>query len=193
MQTTLPAASWAPLDLDEFSVQSLAQTLPGFARPHRIGAIRVRSADEASEIVPRATSRSYVIRLIDPVPSSLHPYPDLPQGHTWVREYRFDDVEPGAAGHALTPEMAHAILADLDAVLQSEKIDLLLVHCFAGASRSPAMAGALARIYGALSVPDFAGNGFWRAQIVPNGHVFDTMMGAALLAGHSPHRLQSRL
>ena len=170
----------SPLRLDEFSIAGLAKPFPGFERAHRIGAIKVRSADEASEMRPTAGARNYVIRLIDPHPSALHPYPPLAAGHAWVREYFFDDILPGAPGVLFSVQLAESILADLDEALRDSPIDLLLVHCFAGASRSPALAGALARIYGALSVPEFASDAFWQAQIRPNAHVFDTMIAAAL-------------
>lgn len=69
-------------------------------RTGRIGKVLFMSADDASEVAPEVSARTYVIRILDGQAVGHHMYPPLREGHAWVREYAFDDVDPGAAQHA---------------------------------------------------------------------------------------------
>ena len=142
------------------------------------------SADDASEVAPEVSARTYVIRILDDgQPVGHHVYPPLREGHAWVREYAFDDIVPqapdgGAAPHLFTEAIAEAILRDLREVLAHGGIDLLLVHCFAGASRSPAVAEVLAGLHG-VRIDDACYPRDPRLRITPNSHVYDTMLRVA--------------
>ncbi|NHZ93484.1 hypothetical protein F2P45_31445 [Massilia sp. CCM 8733] len=151
----------------------------------QVRSVMFMSAEDASEVPPDVSARTYVIRILDGQAAGHHVYPPLREGHAWVRAYAFDDIGPDAAGdagalppHLFTEAIAQAILRDLDAVLARDGIDLLLVHCFAGASRSPAVAEVLARLHGVA----IAGTCYPRDprfKVTPNKHVYDTMLRVA--------------
>jgi predicted protein tyrosine phosphatase len=64
-----------------------------------------------------------------------------------IRFYQFDDITPRAGrGILFTEAMARDIL--LDFTTQRSGIEALVVHCFFGKNRSPAVAMALNEIYG---------------------------------------------
>ncbi|NHZ42080.1 dual specificity protein phosphatase family protein [Massilia aquatica] len=152
-----------------------------------IGQIRkvlFMSAEDASEVPPDVSARTYVLRILDGQAVGHHVYPPLREGHAWVREYAFDDIVPGAASdagaapHLFSETIARAILRELREVLAREGIDLLLVHCFAGASRSPAVAEVLAGLYG-VAIADTCYPRDPRFKVTPNQHVYDTMLRVA--------------
>ena len=143
------------------------------------------SADDASEVPPDVSARTYVLRILDGQAVGHHVYPPLREGHAWVREYAFDDIVPAAASdagapppHLFTETIARAILRDLREVLAQDGIDLLLVHCFAGASRSPAVAEVLAGLYG-VTIANACYPRDPRFKVTPNTHVYDTMLRVA--------------
>lgn len=143
------------------------------------------SAEDASEVPPDVSARTYVLRILDGQAVAHHVYPPLREGHAWVREYAFDDIVPEAAGdtgapppHLFTEAIARAILRDLREVLAHDGIDLLLVHCFAGASRSPAVAEVLAGLHG-VAIADTCYPRDPRFKVTPNQHVYDTMLRVA--------------
>lgn len=76
------------------------------------------------------------------------------------------------------PAPRWTLLRDLREVLDHDGIDLLLVHCFAGASRSPAVAEVLAGLYG-VSIADTCYPRDARFKVTPNKHVYDTMARVA--------------
>ncbi|NHZ35659.1 hypothetical protein [Massilia rubra] len=147
-----------------------------------VRSVMFMSAEDASEVPPDVSARTYVIRILDGQAVGHHVYPPLRAGHAWVREYAFDDVEPDAAGapprHLFTEAIAQAILRDLREVLDHDGIDLLLVHCFAGASRSPAVAEVLAGLYG-VSIAQACYPRDPRLKVTPNKHVYATMARVA--------------
>ncbi len=76
----------------------------------------------------------------------------LQESENWVKifEYHFDDIWPGYPG--ITPrdamfndDLAQKILSDFQEY--KDRVDHLLVHCYAGQSISPAVAIALSEIF----------------------------------------------
>lgn len=70
---------------------------------------------------------------------------------------------------AMTPNAAKTIWSYVDATLSVEPEDLVVIHCDAGVSRSPAVAAALSRHY--LGYDDL-----YFKQYRPNMHVYRTML-----------------
>jgi len=94
------------------------------------------------------TKPTYAIRLVSGknYPEERKPLFDSPfyQG---IRFYQFDDITPSVGrGILFTEGMAQGILDDF--IAQRLSVDALLVNCFHGENRSPAVGMALNEIYG---------------------------------------------
>ena len=162
-----------------------------FVHRKRISHIAVGSAEEAARHCPQSGMNTYVIRIFNSVPDSMGLYPELQEGHTWIREYYFDDLDAskwpdaGKLAHAIAADdivlfnskMAAQILADFEDIIHTHNIDLLLIHCQAGASRSPAVAGALCSLYGIGKNADVVEH-FRQTPYIPNRHVATTLIDA---------------
>jgi len=95
--------------------------------------------------------------------------PKLCRDHLWID---VDDV-PGDQEGALTPDEAEEIVGF---VRNLPPVETLYVHCFAGMSRSAAVAAALSK---AWTGDD---GGFW-AERQPNEHVYELVLDAATRSG----------
>jgi hypothetical protein len=86
-----------------------------------------------------------------------------------VLRVAFDDIEFQRAGKSLiTNDQAKEIWQSVDSVW--DKIEVLMIHCHAGASRSPAVAKAISMKY----QPEFAS--FFDDLYSPNELVYNIMM-----------------
>ena len=101
------------------------------------------------------------------------PHPELRESphRLGVLRLAFDDVEPNRRDSRggrtpMTPGQAREILAFVEAHL--ERLELIVVHCEAGVSRSPAVAAALWRWLEGTRGPFFE-------RFRPNAHVYRTM------------------
>lgn len=83
-----------------------------------------------------------------------------------------------------TPELAHKILDFVEEVLP--KIDVLLVHCEAGLSRSPAIAAAISNIYWGPEMDKV-----YFKHFTPNTFVYQTLLTEYFGKG-SPEALAAR-
>lgn len=118
------------------------------------------------------TKPTIVIRALD---SGKEPFPLPAHGNyvTVVAEV-FDDITEARPNRVLFgPEQARRIIAGVGAYRNAA--EQLLVHCTMGASRSPAVATALDRIY-QLGHQDRLESAYVRSM---NKHVHATMLAAA--------------
>ncbi|RKZ38850.1 MAG: hypothetical protein DRR00_33870 [Candidatus Parabeggiatoa sp. nov. 3] len=92
----------------------------------------------------------YLIRLFNSDCLALVPYAELkyPEQFKIIRSYVFDDISQFTDDNELVSfndEMAESIITDFDN--DGKDCQMLLVHCWAGKSRSPAVAIALSEIF----------------------------------------------
>lgn len=86
----------------------------------------------------------------------------------------FSDVESIICGcHLMTDTDAEKIKEFVDSLVKDNQIDFLIIHCYAGVSRSAAVAAAIERVYNGDDSKYFSGCGY-----VPNMHVYQTMLKA---------------
>ena len=79
----------------------------------------------------------------------------------------FEDITQPDTPESFTPAQAAEILDFVASVW--DKVDVFLVHCDAGLSRSPAVAAALSRIY-------YGDDGQWFELDFPNRLVYDLLV-----------------
>lgn len=142
---------------------------------HRLHKIRVVNIFNAAKWRPDAGERYAVISLINRGVNANR-IPKLP-GFVRRLIIRADDSTPQndfesgeRLWHALTPEQAGEILRF--AIDIRDLADVLLVHCVAGKSRSPAVAIAIAEAFGIDDLSVAAHDS------VPNPHVLQVMREA---------------
>jgi len=75
----------------------------------------------------------------------------------------FEDIEDAGTPESFTPALATEILDFVERMW--DKVEVFLIHCDVGLSRSPAVAAALCRIY-------YDHNGRWFDSIFPNRLVY---------------------
>lgn len=118
----------------------------------------VQSLEEALSYQPDRPT--YAIRIFSKIRTSRPPLQDSPL-YTAINEYVFDDVQPPRTwlswdkviswlgletGYIMMNEtIAEELLLDFDR--EGRDCETLLVHCYAGVNRSPAVAVALNRIF----------------------------------------------
>ena len=93
----------------------------------------------------------------------------------------FEDTEEAGTAESFTPALATEILDFAEKMW--DRVDVFLIHCEVGLSRSPAIAAALCRIY-------YNHDGRWFDSIFPNRLVYRLIVEAH--AGKSANREQSR-
>ena len=79
----------------------------------------------------------------------------------------FDDITQPDTPRSFTPALAAEILDFVTSVW--DKVEVLLIHCDVGLSRSPAVAAALSRIY-------YGDDGPWFELDFPNRLVYDVLV-----------------
>jgi predicted protein tyrosine phosphatase len=79
----------------------------------------------------------------------------------------FDDITQLDTLHSFTPALAAEILDFVASVW--DQVDVFLIHCDVGLSRSPAVAAALSRIY-------YGDDGQWFEMDFPNRLVYDVLV-----------------
>ncbi|HPM85059.1 MAG TPA: hypothetical protein PLF81_30355 [Candidatus Anammoximicrobium sp.] len=79
----------------------------------------------------------------------------------------FDDITQSDTPRSFTPALAAEILDFVASVW--EKVEVLLIHCDVGLSRSPAVAAALSRIY-------YGDDGPWFELDFPNCLVYEVLV-----------------
>ena len=79
----------------------------------------------------------------------------------------FDDITQPDTPRSFTPAMSAEILDFVASVW--DEVDVLLIHCDVGLSRSPAVAAALSRIY-------YGDDGPWFELDFPNRLVYDVLV-----------------
>jgi len=148
----------------------------------------VASAEQASKHVPEVPTLAIRIFATDITGRGKNMYPPFnPELYCQVYEYTFDDVDMPCEDKQMrkdfeamnyklfSRDIAKQIIADFK---QSHSyVSSVLVHCFAGVSRSPAVAQSLNKIF-AIKY-DFK-------QLFPNTnfYVYKTMIGAAREIGY---------
>lgn len=86
----------------------------------------------------------------------------------------FSDTEVPARGCRLITEAdAAKIKAFVDHLVKKDQINFLIIHCYAGISRSAAVAAALEQVYNGDNSKYFTGDHY-----VPNPYVYKTMLNA---------------
>lgn len=109
--------------------------------------IKVVPYVEAIKLEPRAPT--YAIRIFGTKPESkIRSETPLPVQGNWVRirKYEFDDLTSYESGQTLFGQaIAREIISDFRRY--QKECEELVVHCFAGRSRSPAVAIALNEIF----------------------------------------------
>lgn len=86
----------------------------------------------------------------------------------------FSDIETDAKTRypevkLMTEEDARKIKEFVEGLIRKNEIDKLLIHCYAGASRSPAVAAAIARVYNGDDREYFK-------KYTPNMHVYKMIL-----------------
>lgn len=149
--------------------------------------ISVKSARQASEFNPR--SRTTLIRILDfHKPTRLQrPYPPLLYESRFAKilSYSFDDLTPRPFQDGSIPankKHQYKLFSESDAakiIMDFSKIkdisDYLIVHCYLGRSRSPAVAAALNHMF-SLGIDD---SSFMDEDTRANMHVYSTMVQVA--------------
>ena len=79
----------------------------------------------------------------------------------------FEDIEEAGKPESFTPALATEILDFVEKMW--DKVDVFLIHCEVGLSRSPAVAAALCRIY-------YGHDGRWFDSIFPNRLVYQLLI-----------------
>ena len=99
---------------------------------------------------------------------SGHGHPVLSEANrVGLLRLAFDDITQTDTPQSFTSALAAEILDFVASVW--DKVDVLLIHCDAGLSRSPAVAAALSRIY-------YGDDGPWFELDFPNRLVYDVLV-----------------
>jgi len=86
-----------------------------------------------------------------------------------VLQLAFHDIDRIMEGHtAFCNKDAERVFEFIERVW--DKIDVLIVHCYAGQSRSPAIAAAIDEIYNGVKVSE------WYSKRTPNRRVYGAMI-----------------
>lgn len=100
--------------------------------------------------------------------SSGHEFPLLSEDNrVGLLRLVFEDITQPDTPESFTPAQAAEILDFVASVW--DKVDVFLIHCDAGLSRSPAVAAALSRIY-------YGDDGQWFELDFPNRLVYDLLV-----------------
>ena len=95
-------------------------------------------------------------------------FPALDDGNrVGLLRLNFDDITEPGTPRSFTPALAAEILDFVAGVW--DQIEVLLIHCDGGLSRSPAVASALSRIY-------YGDDGSWVELDFPNRLVYDLLV-----------------
>lgn len=132
--------------------------------------IRILSRREAEAYVPDADTACVSVAC------TSDPAADLKPGWKWVRRLFFDDIDPDANTNRslnavlMTPAHAEEIV---QAIMQAPP-EVLVVHCFLGMSRSPAIALGLLDAWMPEAVEQYQ-----RLYPLANAHVRSLVRNAA--------------
>ncbi len=121
------------------------------------------------------TKPTYAIRLVSGknYPEERKPLFDSPF-YLGIRFYQFDDITPSVGrGILFTEKMAGEMLEDF--IRQRLYVDALVVNCFHGENRSPAVGIALNEIYGLGHDTNALKDQYTEA----NWYVYETLMRVA--------------
>lgn len=100
--------------------------------------------------------------------TSGHEHPVLSEANrVGLLRLVFDDITQPDTPRSFTPAMAAEILDFVASVW--DEVDVLLIHCDVGLSRSPAVAAALSRIY-------YGDDGPWFELDFPNRLVYEVLV-----------------
>ena len=100
--------------------------------------------------------------------TSGHGFPALDEANrVGLLRLKFDDITEPDSPRSFTPALAAEILDFVAGVW--DLVDVFLIHCDVGLSRSPAVASALSRIY-------YGDDGRWFELDFPNQLVYDVLV-----------------
>ena len=93
-----------------------------------------------------------------------------PDNCLFILPLQFDDVEKNGGGlYTITEKQGQQIWEEIERA-EKKELEVLLIHCDAGISRSPGVAAAVSRIY-------FGDDREWfKAPYIPNTKVYNTLL-----------------
>lgn len=88
-----------------------------------------------------------------------------------VLRLSFSDIDKPSSEHTIFDKSHARLILQFVKSMMRDKVEVMVVHCQAGISRSPAVCAALAELYGQNN------DNFMRSKLyVPNMHVYRTLL-----------------